>query len=129
MATQSTDRRDLYQEITNRIIADLERGIFPWARPWKSLKETPEAQPVAFFSMPRNAVTGRLYSGINTLLLWMAKDENGFAQNHWLTFKQAISLGGAVRKGEKGTLVVYADKFIPKEEGAPTRTVPNHTLR
>ena len=111
-----TPRRDLYQDITDKIIAELEKGVFPWARPWKCVAETPEAQPLTSFSMPRNAKSQRLYSGINTLLLWLAKDEGNYKSNRWLTFNQAKQLGGCVRKRERGTLVVYADKFIPKEE-------------
>ncbi|PSH60838.1 ArdC family protein [Phyllobacterium sophorae] len=115
-ATAKTPRRDLYQEITDKLIVELEKGVFPWARPWKSVAETPEAQSLASFSMPRNARSQRLYSGINTLLLWIAKDEGAYKSNRWLTFNQAKQLGGCVRKGERGTLVVYADRFIPKEE-------------
>ncbi|MGH6645092.1 MAG: ArdC family protein, partial [Bradyrhizobium sp.] len=55
-------------------------------------------------------------SGINILLLWSAAIEQGRPSQRWLTFKQALALGGAVRKGEKGTMVVYADTFIPGAE-------------
>jgi antirestriction protein ArdC len=66
--------------------------------------------------LPQNASTGRTYSGINILLLWSAAIEQGRPSQRWLTFKQALALGGNVRKGEKGTMVVYADTFIPKAE-------------
>jgi antirestriction protein ArdC len=66
--------------------------------------------------MPKNAATRRRYSGINVLILWSAVIEHGFAGQSWLTFRQALSLGGNVRKGEKGTTVVYADRFGPDEE-------------
>jgi antirestriction protein ArdC len=68
-------------------------------------------------SIPRNAATNRAYSGINILLLWEASFTRGFAANRWLTFKQALTLGGNVRKGERGTTVVYADTFTPKMSG------------
>jgi antirestriction protein ArdC len=66
--------------------------------------------------MPRNAATGRGYSGINVLILWGAVIEAGFSGQSWLTFRQALSLGGNVRKGEHGTTVVYADRFTPEKE-------------
>ena len=66
--------------------------------------------------MPQNAVTRRRYSGINVLILWGAVIERGFSGQSWLTFRQAVSLGGNVRKGERGTAVVYADRFVPDDE-------------
>jgi antirestriction protein ArdC len=66
--------------------------------------------------MPRNAATGRHYSGINVLILWGAVIQHGFPGQSWLTFRQALSLGGNVRKGERGTTVVYADRFTPEDE-------------
>jgi antirestriction protein ArdC len=66
--------------------------------------------------MPKNASTGRQYSGINVLILWGAVIECGYTGQSWLTFRQALSLGGHVRKGERGTTVVYADRFVPKDE-------------
>ncbi|WP_454557387.1 ArdC family protein [Paracoccus kondratievae] len=66
--------------------------------------------------MPVNVSTGRPYSGINVLILWGAVIEHGFPGQGWLTFRQALSLGGNVRKGERGTTVVYADRFTPEDE-------------
>jgi len=66
--------------------------------------------------MPQNAATQRRYSGINVLILWGAVIERGFAGQSWLTFRQALGLGGNVRKGERGTTVVYADRFTPDDE-------------
>jgi antirestriction protein ArdC len=66
--------------------------------------------------MPKNAASGRQYSGINVLILWGAVIEHGFSGQSWLTFRQAFSLGGHVRKGECGTTVVYPDRFIPGQE-------------
>ena len=66
--------------------------------------------------MPKSAATGRQYSGINILILWGAAIERGFTGQSWLTFRQALSLGGHVRKGERGTTVVYADRFVPVDE-------------
>jgi antirestriction protein ArdC len=101
-------RSDLYSDITARIIADLENGVVPWVQPW--------AASAAPLEMPRNAATGRPYSGINVLLLWAAVIDGAFSAQRWLTFRQALALGGHVRKGERGTLVVFADQFTPERE-------------
>jgi antirestriction protein ArdC len=66
--------------------------------------------------MPKNASTDRSYSGVNVLLLWGSTIEHGFTGQSWLTFRQALSLGSHVRKGERGTTVVYADRFVPSDE-------------
>ena len=66
--------------------------------------------------LPKNAATGRAYSGINILILWMACTERGFSGQNWLTFRQALKIGAHVRKGERGTTVVYADRFVPYRE-------------
>ncbi|MYZ47884.1 ArdC family protein [Propylenella binzhouense] len=104
------NRASLYQEITDKIIAELEAGRLPWVQPWGS---SAVAAPLA---MPKNAATGRAYSGINVLILWGAVVARGFSCQSWLTFRQALSLGGNVRKGERGTIVVYADRFVPDDE-------------
>ncbi|CAN7258114.1 ArdC family protein [Mesorhizobium caraganae] len=98
----------LYQEITDRIIAELERGTVPWVKPWGSAK--------ADLGLPSNAATGRRYSGINILILWGAVIERSYPGQNWLTFRQALALGGNVRKGERGTTIVHADRFVPKDE-------------
>jgi antirestriction protein ArdC len=105
-------KRDLYAEVTAKIVSELEAGHFPWAQPWAARGE---AATIAA-GLPKNAATGAHYSGINILLLWGASIDNGFAEQVWLTFKQAKALGGSVMKGERGSMVVYADKFIPKDE-------------
>jgi antirestriction protein ArdC len=106
------DRASLYQEITDKIIAELEQGRVPWVQPWGS------AGLKAPLGLPQNAATGRKYSGVNILILWGAVAERGFSGQRWLTFRQALDLGGHVRKGEKGTTVVFADRFIPERERA-----------
>lgn len=109
-ARTGQDRANLYTEITNKIIAELEAGRVPWVQPWGT------ATIKAPLAMPRNASTQRGYSGINVLILWGAVLERGFSGQSWLTFRQAVGLGGHVRKGERGTTVVYADRFIPEDE-------------
>ncbi|WP_141340095.1 zincin-like metallopeptidase domain-containing protein [Bradyrhizobium sp. USDA 3458] len=109
-ARAGQDRANLYNEITDRIIAELEAGRVPWVQPWGT------AAAKAPLAMPKNASTNRQYSGVNILILWGAVIEHGFAGQSWLTFRQALSLGGHVRKGERGTTVVYADRFVPDDE-------------
>lgn len=116
-------RGTVYQDITDRIIAELEQGRVPWVQPWGGAKAT--------LGLPKNASTGRTYSGINILILWDAVIEHSFPVQNWLTYRQAALLGGHVRKGERGTSIVYADRFVPKdelkragEEGDEPRAVP-----
>ena len=123
-ARAGQDRASLYDEITDKIIAELETGRVPWVQPWGTAAKAPLA-------MPRNAATGRRYSGINVLILWGAVVEHGFPGQSWLTFRQALALGGNVRKGERGTTVVYADRFVPDDEkrraretGEEAQTIP-----
>ncbi len=103
-------RASIYDDITGKIIVELQAGRAPWVQPWGS------AAAKAPLAMPRNAATGRHYSGINVLILWGAVIQHGFPGQSWLTFRQALSLGGNVRKGEHGTTVVYADRFTPEDE-------------
>jgi antirestriction protein ArdC len=113
LATRSRSgdsRPGLYQEITDKIIAELEAGRVPWVQPWRT------AAASAPLAMPKNASTDRRYSGINVLILWGAVIERGFTGQSWVTFRQALALGGNVRKGERGTTVVYADRFVPDDE-------------
>jgi antirestriction protein ArdC len=102
------DRSSLYQEITDRIIRELEQGRLPWVQPWGGVK--------APLGLPKNAATGRAYTGVNILILWCAVEERGFTGQNWLTFRQALKLGAHVKKGERGTTLVYADRFIPYRE-------------
>jgi hypothetical protein len=84
----------------------------PWVQPWFGSG----AGVSALLGLPRNATTGRAYGGINILILWSNVAERGFTSQNWLTFRQALKLNAHVRKGEKGTTVVYADRFIPYRE-------------
>ena len=113
----------LYADVTAKIVAELEAGRVPWVQPWDGAK--------AGLGLPRNAATANAYSGINILILWSAVIERGFTVQNWLTFRQALSLGGHVRKGEKGVTLVYADRFTPKAEreraaadGDEARSIP-----
>jgi antirestriction protein ArdC len=89
--------RDLYQEVTSRIVAALETGVTPWIQPW-----TADFEPT-----PLNAVSRRCYRGINTVLLTLEAQARGFSRNAWLTYRQARELGAYVRPGETGCVVVF----------------------
>ena len=104
-------RVSLYDEVTATIVGQLEAGIVPWVQPWGSA--------AACTGLPRNAISGRPYSGINVLLLWGAVIEGGYPSQNWLTFRQALAAGGCVRKGERGQTVFYADRFVPRAGPEP----------
>src|SRR6202035_5137597 len=111
-------KRDLSAEVSARIVAELEAGAAPWVKPWSA---TPGA------NTPRNAVSNRPYSGCNVVLLWMAQAA-GYRTPRYLTFKQALELGGNVRKGEHGTKVYFVKQLQVREKGTDdedaTRIVP-----
>lgn len=107
-AETQPERANLYDEVTSRIVAELEAGRIPWVQPWGQAGTGP--------ALPRNALTVRNYSGVNVLILWGAVIAEVYPSQSWLTFKQARDAGGAVRKGERGTTVVYADRFTPEAE-------------
>jgi antirestriction protein ArdC len=96
MKKTTTDRPNVYQIVTDRIIASLKDGIIPWEKPWK-------APTFDGGNFPRNFTTGKPYRGVNVFLLWGTR----FSSPFWLTFKQALELGGSVRKGEKGSQIVF----------------------
>jgi len=109
--TAGTPMKRLYSEVSARIIAELEAGATPWIKPWSI---TPGA------NTPCNAMTNRPYSGCNVILLWMARMA-GYRTVRFLTFKQALELGGHVR----GTKLVFVKQLEIREEGdASTRLVP-----
>jgi antirestriction protein ArdC len=98
--------RNLYADVSARILSQLEAGAAPWVKPWS---QTPGQ------NVPHNAATGRPYSGCNVVLLWMAKGH--YATPRYLTFKQAKDLGGNVRKGEHGTKVYFVKQLLVKDKG------------
>lgn len=101
-------KKDIYQTITDRIVAQLKQGVRPWHRPWSAAhSEGRIVRPLRANGVP--------YQGINVLMLWAEAVEKGFSRSIWMTFKQAKELGATVRKGEHGSLVVYADTFRKTE--------------
>ena len=113
MPTSNSPKADAYSRITDGIIADLEQGVRPWFKPW-STGQTAVTRPLRH--------NGEPYSGINVILLWSEAIARGFRSPTWMTFRQALALGGHVRKGETGSTVVYASRLSKTETddtGAP----------
>lgn len=109
--------KDTYQRITDAIIEQLEAGTKAWIRPWRGNSRGS--------LIPRRA-TGQAHRGINALMLWLASELAGYEENTWMTYRQAQDLGGQVRKGAKGSLVVKYGTFTPKErQDDDERAVPN----
>jgi antirestriction protein ArdC len=108
MSKTDTPRADVYSRITDKILADLAQGVRPWMRPWNAEHAAGRiTRPLRHNGVP--------YKGINVVMLWSAATVKGYACPLWLTFKQALELGGSVRKGETGELVVYADRISRTE--------------
>lgn len=109
---------DIYQEVTDRIISTLDRGTVPWRIPF-----TP--RPGEASGLPRNLVSQKHYRGINVFLLAVTAMIEGYGSSQWLTFKQTKAKGGHIRKGEKGSLVIFWKQHATKDKstGEPI-TVP-----
>jgi antirestriction protein ArdC len=106
-------KADIYQRITDQIVGELEKGVRPWMKPWHAEHAGGRiTRPLRGNGIP--------YKGINVLVLWSAAMEKGYAAPVWMTFKQASELKANVRKGERSSLVVYADKIIRTEADAAT---------
>ncbi len=110
-ATPTPKRKDLYQEVTDTIVSQLEKGVVPWQKPWDG-----DDQDFSF-RIPKNINSGHAYRGINIVLLWAAAQKKKFKSNEWATFKQWKLHDEAIRKDEKGSLIVYYDTFEKEVEG------------
>lgn len=97
---------DLYQIVTDKIVAQLESGVSPWVKPWSNSGHG---------GLPFNCITGKPYRGINTMLLWAPAQSEG---EGWLTFKQAQEVGANVRKGEKGSMIVFFKPLLVKDKNS-----------
>ena len=113
-------RRDTAREVTERIAAQLEKGVAPWVQPWSA------APPQR---MPLNAHTGKPYRGANVLLLWSGAQTAGYDDPRWVTFRQARELGGSVRRGEKGTPVVFWRFVERSKDGSSAAQGPEAEAR
>jgi len=93
-------QKDIYQRITDQIVAAIERGAGAWRMPWHGTGDVGTARPV-------NAVSRRPYRGVNVLALWAAAEAGGYPTGVWATYRQWSALGAQVRRGERGSLVVF----------------------
>jgi antirestriction protein ArdC len=101
-------KQDVYSRVTDQIIEHLERGVRPWVKPW----DASHAHGRITLPCRHNGVA---YRGVNILLLWTAAIASGYTSSRWLTYKQISELGGNVRKGEHGSLVVFASTYHKTE--------------
>lgn len=99
MTKASKARIDVYQTVTDKLLASLEQGVKPWLKPWKG-------KATDFLGALPIRSNGKPYQGINVWLLWCSAAEHGYSNNQWMTFNQAKALGGCVRKGERGSIIV-----------------------
>ncbi len=98
---------NLYQEVTEQIVAALEAGVPPWIKRWSTTTGA---------NIPVNALTGKAYRGVNTILLWLAQQQQPqWPTSRFLTFKQALATGGHVRVGEHGVHITKYGEWQPKE--------------
>ena len=108
----------VYQIVTEKIIDLLEQGVVPWKKPWRGGKA----------GQPKNLISRKPYRGVNIFLLAVSEYIAGFDSPWWLTYKQAKDLGGYVRKGQTGAMVVFYKQW--EKEGTDdtgkrtTETIP-----
>ncbi|ELI5720950.1 DUF1738 domain-containing protein [Vibrio fluvialis] len=111
-------KSDFYQTVTDSIVKALESGVKPWACPWEN------NVAAGMSGLPYNLKSQNTYSGINVLLLWSSATENRFSSPAWLSYKQALEMGGQVRKGEKSTQIVFYKQIKKEDEQGNEEIVP-----
>jgi len=99
---------DVYARVTSALVEAIEKGAGEWQMPWSKAGQS--------IARPKNAVKGNHYHGINTLMLWATASNAGYESGEWATFKQWQERGASVRKGEKGTLVVYYSELEKQDD-------------
>ncbi len=117
----TTERKDVYSRITSQIVESLEQGVRPWIRPWNA------EHAAGRITRPLRH-NGQPYSGINVLALWASAMVQNFAAPIWVTYRQAGELGAQVRKGEKGSSVVYANSITRTEHDDATGQDTEHEI-
>ncbi len=107
-----TERRDIHADITNQLIAAIEADPGRPSMPWR--------RSSAPLFMPENALTKKLYNGINIVSLWVSAEVQGYSAPVWATYRQWTELGAQVRKGEKSSLVIFYKEYEidPSPDGA-----------
>lgn len=107
---------DIYQNVTDQIIAMLEKGVIPWSSPILGRHKT---------GLPKNLESGKDYRGINSFLLAFTAWANGYESSYWLTFNQAKQKKGSIRKGEQSSLVIFWKQYeVTDEETGEPKKVP-----
>jgi antirestriction protein ArdC len=113
MSPRQTPKRDLHAEITQTLIASIEKDPGQPVMPWR--------RSSAPLWLPENALTKNRYNGINVVSLWVAAETRGYSAPIWASYKQWQQLGIQVRGGEKASLVVFYKEFSaepnPDDEG------------
>jgi len=102
--------RDLYQDVTNRILAAMETAG-EWSPPWHRYAG----------GMPTNATTKARYRGVNVLMLWITGLQEGYASDKWASYKQWQLAGRQVKGGETGTPVVYYGTMFRANDEQPDK--------
>ena len=100
-------KADVYQIITDRILAMLDAGVNPWRKPWRA----------AAYKPPQNLLSRRPYRGINVILLGLSP----YASPYWMSYRQTLQAGGHVKKGEKSSLAVFWKLFDKADQTDPTK--------
>ena len=113
MTAAQKSRLDIHQTVTDKIVKAIEAGVAEWQMPWH--------RPGTSFSVPKNALTGNSYRGINVLSLWIDADAKKFEHQVWATYKQFQELGCQVRGGEKASLIVKYGEWTPKNDKATSQ--------
>ncbi len=113
----SKQKRDIYQDVTDRIITALEEGVVPWRKPWRNV------------GGPRNLNSGRAYRGINPFILELESLAQGYTDPRWATFNGMKKAGGAIRKGEHGTRVILWRRITVEDKENPGEKKPLLLLR
>ncbi|HIE3619857.1 TPA: ArdC family protein [Yersinia enterocolitica] len=112
----SRTKTDIYQTVTDSIISALETGVKPWSCPWQRVP--------GMSGLPSNYATGAAYSGMNIMLLWCSASKQGFSDPRWMTYKQAKTEGGQVRKGEHGTTAIFYTTLEKENDDGETDYIP-----
>lgn len=122
MKNEDNPRQDVYTRITNSIVTQLEQGVRPWIKPWHAEHAAGRiTRPLRHDGTP--------YRGINVLSLWCEAMEKTFTTPIWMTYRQAQELGGNVRKGEKGSPVVYTNTYVKPGTDASTGDETENAIR
>jgi antirestriction protein ArdC len=113
--------RDVYAEVTTRVLASLEDAVVPWRQPWRVDRHADSDRYTHV-----NLASRKPYRGVNTLLLDLTAATVGYTSPYWVTFRQAITLGGAVRRGEQSTMIVFWKQLAiaTEEDEEKPRRIP-----